>query len=415
MNLLKTSAMNLLAVIIKMVTMLGINKVLAIYVGPTGYAAFGQFQNAIQMITMLSSGAINNGVVKYTAEYKNDDVKQIVLWRTSGSLVIVACLFSSILILLFAEKLSILFLGHVNFKFVFYMLGVCLTFMVLNTLCLAILNGKREIETYVTCNIVGSILSLVFTVLLSIYFELVGGLIALASYQAVSFIVTFSLIKKKDWFDVSYLFGKVDKKILKKLMAFSIMSVVSAIVVPLSHIFIRDYIGDNLGWDFAGYWEAAWRLSSAYLLLVSSTFSVYFLPRLSELENKFDIRKELKKGYAFIIPFVILGAGAIYIFREIVIKLLFTSSFIPMEAILPYQLVGDVLKCCSVLLGYLVLSKAMTKEYIVSEVLVSVAFYSLVRYFGSEYGLEGLGYAHACTYFIHLCLMYYFVRRKGLV
>ena len=36
MTLIKTSLLNAIAVVIKMLTMLGINKILAVYVGPTG-------------------------------------------------------------------------------------------------------------------------------------------------------------------------------------------------------------------------------------------------------------------------------------------------------------------------------------------------------------------------------------------
>ena len=86
MNLIKTSALNSVAVIIKMATMLVLNKVLAYLIGPTGYVAIGNFQNAIQMITKLGSGAINTGVVKYTAEYHNEEDKQKLLWRTAGSI-----------------------------------------------------------------------------------------------------------------------------------------------------------------------------------------------------------------------------------------------------------------------------------------------------------------------------------------
>ncbi|MGE4416327.1 MAG: O-antigen translocase, partial [Marinobacterium sp.] len=81
MTLIKTSLLNGIAVVIKMLTLLGLNKILAIYVGPAGYAALGQFQNAVQMITTLASGAINTGVTKYTAEYHEDEAKQHAVWR----------------------------------------------------------------------------------------------------------------------------------------------------------------------------------------------------------------------------------------------------------------------------------------------------------------------------------------------
>lgn len=86
MTLIKTSLLNGIAVLFKMLTLLGLNKILAIYVGPAGYAVLGQFQNAVQMITTLASGAINTGVTKYTAEYHGEEEKQHTVWRTAGTI-----------------------------------------------------------------------------------------------------------------------------------------------------------------------------------------------------------------------------------------------------------------------------------------------------------------------------------------
>ena len=63
MNLLKTSVLNGLAVLIKTATMFLLNKILAVYVGPAGYAAIGQFQYFIQMITTFAGSAVNTAVV----------------------------------------------------------------------------------------------------------------------------------------------------------------------------------------------------------------------------------------------------------------------------------------------------------------------------------------------------------------
>ena len=59
MTLIKTSLLNGIAVLVKLLTLLGLNKILAIYVGPAGYAVLGQFQNAVQMITTLTSSSIS--------------------------------------------------------------------------------------------------------------------------------------------------------------------------------------------------------------------------------------------------------------------------------------------------------------------------------------------------------------------
>ena len=94
-----------------MLTLLGLNKILAVYVGPAGYAALGQFQNAVQMISTLASGAINTGVTKYTAEYHEDEERQRAVWQTAGTIALVGSVLISLLV--FAFRAGI---GAVVFK-----------------------------------------------------------------------------------------------------------------------------------------------------------------------------------------------------------------------------------------------------------------------------------------------------------
>ena len=106
MNLLKTSVLNGVAVLIKTATMFLLNKILAVYVGPAGYAAIGQFQNFIQMITTFAGSAVNTAVVKYTAEYYTDEKEQRKVWQTAGSIVSIFSFIFTFLVLLFHQQLS---------------------------------------------------------------------------------------------------------------------------------------------------------------------------------------------------------------------------------------------------------------------------------------------------------------------
>ncbi len=54
---------------------------------------------------------------------------------------------------------------------------------------------------------------------------------------------------------------------------------------------IRTYLTQEFGLNYAGYWEAMIRLSAAYLMLVTTTLSVYYLPRLAELTHLDEIKK----------------------------------------------------------------------------------------------------------------------------
>lgn len=413
MTLIKTSLLNAIAVAIKMLTMLGINKILAIYVGPAGYAAIGNFQNAVQMITTLGSGAINTGVTKYTAEYHADEAEQRKVWQTAGTIALVGSIVTGLLVAVFNRELADWFLSDDQYGSVFIWFGLTLVFFVFNTLLLAILNGKKEIKRYVFINIAGSIFSLIVSALMIAQFGLYGALLTLALNQSLVFFVTLALCYRTTWFKLKYLVGAIDRQSAINLSKFTAMAVTSAVTVPVSHIMVRNLLGENLGWDAAGYWEAMWRLSAAYLMFVTSTLSVYYLPRLSELKDSEAIKKEIINGYKVILP-IAAGCGlSIYLLRDFIIELLFTEKFLPMRGLFAWQMVGDTLKIASWILAYLMLGKAMVKKFIVTEVFFSIGFFALTWLFLNSMGAYSAVFAHALNYFLYLLIMIFLFFNKN--
>lgn len=412
MTLIKTSLLNAIAVGIRMITLLAINKVLAIYVGPTGYAALGQFQNAVQMITALASGAINTGVTKYTAEYQDDEATQRKVWQTAGTIALIGSFVLGVLVFIFRERLALVFLGDASFSSVFVWLAATLVLFVFNTLLLAILNGKKDIARYVLANIAGSALALCITVLMVMNWGLFGALIALAVYQSLSFFATIFLCLKTPWFRWRELIGRVDVKIAKSLCKYTAMALTTAATVPLSHILIRNHLGQTLGWESAGYWEAMWRMSGAYLMLVSTTLSVYYLPRLSELKTGSEIRKEILSGYRVILPVAVACSVLVYLLRDFIIVTLFSAAFKPMEDLFFWQLIGDTLKIASWLFAFVMVSKAMTTLFIVSEVIFSFSFFFFTVLITDKVGFQGVAIAYALNYYIYLFIMAYLINRK---
>lgn len=409
MNLFKTSALNGIAVLIKTATMFILNKILAIYVGPSGYAAIGQFQNFIQIITTFAGGAINTAVVKYTAEYHESESKQRLVWKTAGSIVLIFSIIVAFLILIFQKQLSIYIFKSTEYQSIFIWFATFLIFFNLNALFLAILNGKKEILRLVIANIAGSIFSLLVTGLLSFKLGLYGALVALSINQSIVFLVTLFLCYKSNWFKISYLFGTIDKQLSKKFVGYVLMAITSALCVPLSQILIRGYIGNEFGMQYAGYWEAMIRLSGAYLMLVTTTLSVYYLPRLSELKDFESIKKEVFLGYKFIFPIALVGALAVYILKDWIIRLLFTDSFLPMQELFLWQMLGDSLKIGSWIVAYLMLGQAMTKLFIISEIMASISLLLLTYINTKLFGFQGVSIAYLLNYALYWIIINIFV------
>ncbi|WOE41344.1 O-antigen translocase [Acinetobacter chinensis] len=411
MTLIKTSLLNAIAVVIKMLTMLGLNKILAIYVGPTGYVAIGNFQNAVQMISTFAGGAINTGVVKYTAEYYNEEEKQRQVWRTAGMTAVLGSLVIGIGVSVFSKQIASWFLQDESYSMVFVWFSITLVFYIFNILLLAILNGKKEIHHYIIANIVGSLFSSVVTGFLAIQFGLIGALTALAIFPSFAFVVTLYFCYKTEWFKFSYLFGGLNKEVVLNLSKYTAMALTSAACIPVSHILIRNHLGEMLGWEAAGYWEAMWRLSSAYLMVVTTTLSLYYLPRLSELKESAEIKKEILQGYKIILPIAAACGLVLYLLRDFIIGILFTPDFIPMRELFAWQMFGDTLKIGSWILAYLMLGKAMMKLFIISEIIFAAGFYGWTYLLIGIYGLEGVAIAHAVNYAVYWMIMGAFVGR----
>lgn len=398
MDLLRTSALNGIAVATRMATALVLNKILAVYVGPAGYAVIGQFQNAMAIIITFASGALSTGVTKITAEHFDDEALQRALWQTAGTITFCMSAVLSLLIIVFRDYLANVFLADEALSDVFIWLAVSLVFIGINGLLLAVLTGKKEVGRYVVSNIAGSLLGLIVVGVLTWQHQLYGALIALSVYQAVVLVVTLHQCFKTRWFRIDNLFGRVNLKLARDLGKFAIMAITTATVVPLSQVLVRMHIGENYGWSYAGYWDAIWRISSIYLTLVTTTLTLYWLPRIAEIRAWSELRREIIQAYKIVVPLAALSAFAIYVMRDIIIVILFTPDFSPMRDLFAWQMAGDVLKIGSWILAFIMVGKGMTLEFVVTETSAAALFWVFTVVLTDIFGFKGVAIAHFCTY-----------------
>lgn len=410
MTLIKTSLLSAISTIARIISGFITTKIVAVYIGPSGLAFLGQFQNFISILISFATGAINGGVVKYTAEHRDNYAEKQKLWSTALRISLGASIASSFLLFIFHNQLSMLFFKDDAYASIFLIFSATLIFLVLNSLLMAILNGQKEIKKLITVNIIASIIGLIVTGTFAYWWGLYGALLAFTINHVLVFGVTFVFVLKSEWFVIRHFTHKFDAEYLKKLSKYTLMAIISAITVPVSQIVIRNYIGESLSWDDAGYWDGIWKISMTYLGLITTTLSIYYLPRLSEIKDHMEMRKEIFYGYKILIPITIFLAGIIYIFREMIILILFTEAFMPMKELFAYQLLGDVFKISSWLLAYLMVAKTMTKLFAITEIGFSLSFVLLSIWFTNEYGLIGVTMAFALNYLIYLLLMIYLFR-----
>jgi PST family polysaccharide transporter len=160
----------------------------------------------------------------------------------------------------------------------------------------------------------------------------------------------------------------------------------------------------------AGIWDGMNRLSSAYLLLLTTSIQVYYLPTLSSILKPGLLWKEIIKTEKIILPLVTLMFIVIFLARGLIIDLLFTQQFYAMKQLFILQLFGDLIKISSWILSYTMYAKAMTKQLIITDNIFTLTFIAFIYFFINKLGLKAVYYGYILNNLVYLTVIYFFLK-----
>ncbi|HTM29348.1 MAG TPA: O-antigen translocase, partial [Rhodanobacter sp.] len=235
--------------------------------------------------------------------------------------------------------------------------------------------------------------------------------LALIVGQLAWLVVGLPVWRRSPYFQRSMLRLRFDREMTLRLAAFSVMTLSSALLAPLVNIAVRNHLARQLGWEQVGYWQAVSKVSDAYLLFLTAAINIYYLPKLASIQERAALVLELRNAYRYILPVVVVLAATVYVLREWVTRLLFSADFAPANALYAPQLVGDVVKIASFILAYVMLAKAMTRLFVISECVFAASYLVLVYLLTAHYGLIGAMYAFTANYCVYLAFNGLVVRR----
>lgn len=410
-DVVKVFSLNAIATFVRMLAGMISVKVVAVIIGPSGIALLGQLNNLITILLGVANGGINSGITKYVAEYKDDDSYIHKLLSNAFRIIVVCTLIVSIIMIFGSYHLSKLIMRDGSYFYVFIVFGITLIFYTLNGMLISVLNGYKKFQKYIKVNIGGTILGVIYSILLVTTFGLPGALINAVTFQSVVFFVTLYMCRHEIWLKKEYFIGRYDRNIVKKYFGYSAMTLTSLALFPLSQLFLRGYVISEISVVDAGIWEGMNRISHMYLGVITSAFTIYYLPRLSEISNNQELRQEIFRCYKFFVPMLLLIGVTIYLLRYVILWLLFTPAFTPMEQLFPWQLAADFLKICSLLISLIMLAKAKTKMYIITEIVFTISYFSLSFLFMRMNGVVGLVQGYMSNILIYFITMVFLFRK----
>lgn len=410
-DIIKVFSITAISTLVRMVTGLISVKVVASIIGPAGVALVGQLNNFASIAMTISSGGINTGVTKYIAEYKSDMYKLPYLLSTALRITVACSLAVSIFLILFHRFLSEYIMLSPDYGYLFIIFGFTILLYAINSLISSIINGLKEFKKFVSVNIVGTICGLIFTLVFVLTMGLKGALISAVTFQSVMLFITLWMIRKCEWLTWTNFKQSFNRAISQKYFRYTLMAITTASTVPVSQMILRGYVISEISAVEAGWWEAMNRISNMYLMVITSSFGIYYLPRLSELTNPYELRHEIFKSYKVIIPMLLGGFIFIYLFRFVVIRVLFTYEFLPMEGLFIWQIAGDFFKIASWLLAYLMLAKSMTRLFVITEIIFAITLVGLGFFFMKINGVVGITQGYFLNYVLYTICMFLVFRK----
>lgn len=399
------------ATMVRMFTGLISVKVVAALIGPAGVALVGQLGNFANIVQTIAGGGITNGITKYVAENAGDTRALCGSLSAALRITLICSVVCGIVLVVFCRQLSWLVMLTDSYDYVIALFGLTVVLYALNAALLAAVNGFKEFYTFVKINIANSVVGVVFTVALVLLWGLPGALISAVTYQSVVFVLSLWMVRRRVWLRLCSLRGHVGGDMWHRYGGFALMSLVTALAVPLVQMLLRGYVMADISEAQAGIWEGMQKISNMYMMVATTTLSVYYLPRLSELTDQRALRREIFSVAAVVLPLMALGLAAIYLLRFYIIDFLFTDEFISMQGLFLWQAIADFMRLASWLVAFLMVAKAMTAHYVISELLSSASFLVLGYLFVSVTGIVGLVQAALINYILYFAAMLIIFRR----
>lgn len=404
-----------MSVLIKIGVGLITSKVIALFVGPSGMAIVGNMRNFVALFESISIMGFQNGIIRFVSAHQKEQQTLKSFFTTVFYTVLSVALGLSILLFFFASYWTdqVFHPGSI-YQIVVKVFAITLPWQALSVVMISVLNGFGKYQKVIYTQIIGNLLGVLVTIVLITQLYTLGALLAIIITPALLFGVSFYFLNK-ELPVLSCLKIKGFKfKWIKELFSFTIMALFTAIISPLAYLFLRNHLIDLHGLNEAGQWEGILRLSTYYMMLVSTLLTVYFLPKLAQSQSISETGNVFLDYYKKVLPFFALLLLLIFVIRNFIISLLFSADFLKMRDLFMWQLIGDFFKAAAIILGYEFYAKRLVKPYIISE---TISFFSLLLlgyYLSQQNGAEGMVKAYAFTYFIYFTLLIIYFRKPVL-
>jgi PST family polysaccharide transporter len=406
---LRAATFNGILTILRMLSNLAIAKFMAIYAGPAGLAVAGQLQGVAAAATGVVSASMSTGLLRYTAQHRDGGFEACSPWWSAG-LRWAAGLYLLMAVVLIggAQPLAQWLFRDGSLWWATALVAIAAPFAAASIGVPAVLNGLAHHKTYLIASTVAVTVSTAIALLLIHRQGGQGALIVAGSYAGIVGLCTVLACLRQPWLRWRFWLRRVESSQLRGIGNYVAMAAASALFTPLAQVVIRNLIYADAGWDQVGFWQASQKISDAYMTILASALSAYYVPRVARANGRTEIEAAASETIKIVAAIAITSSAGVIAARELLAVLLYSPAFMPAADYLAFHAAGNALRAMSLVYGYVILSRGASTWFIALEAIFSLSLVALSWALITASGPTGASAAYALNYALYL-----FTVRRG--
>lgn len=384
------------------------SKIIALWLGTTGFGIFSLLNAPIQLISSITGLGLTSSAVRdiALAKEKKDNTKVSKAYAILSKWTLLSGGLGVVVATILSPLLSYWSFGNYEYTLVFVYLSITLLLTAFNNAQLAYLRGMRFIPASINSSILGAFLGLLLSIPLYYFLGENGIGIAILVTAVATLFATNLFFKKVSSPKVTISWNEAfvqGKDMVKLGVVMALGGLISQLVAYLIVLVIRT-LGNM---DEVGLYNAGYSLTTQYAGLIFSAILMDYFPRLSAVSNDNSKLKDVANQQGEI---TILLLSPFLLFFILVlpfaVKILFSTEFLSVVTLARFMALGMFFRALSWIISFIPGAKGDNKMFLFFEIF-SCTIYFILSYFGYRFGgLTGVGIAFLIQYIVYWLVIY---------
>jgi O-antigen/teichoic acid export membrane protein len=389
------------------------SKVWALLGGPPALAEQGLLVPLLGLCVMVSSLGLGAGLVKFgAAALANGDVERMnALRRAAWSLQVLAWAVCASVLFLARSWIGTWSLGHAEATLEVMVIAVALWFVLASALHTSTLNAFQRVPALARSNVAVVFFSSLTGTLILWRFGLPGVVWSVLVASITGWLVARTVALRELGPVAPSGWGQVLAAI-KILAGFGFPYTLSMIAGQLVQFLLPSLILHQLGRNEVGFYRVSSLIAVAYLGFLTNAMAQDYFPRLSALKTDHELKEAVNRQHQMVMALCVPVILGVLWLAPVVVPLVSSAAFAPSVRVLEWQLTGDVLKLSSWVMAFVILARAGSGWFLLTEVIAGLVGLLSNLWAMRVFGLPGLGIAYVITYAVYWSIVAWVVHRR---